>query len=80
MAHSIVAEHRTWAVATAVYFGMLVIVRLVLAFKSTPPGRGLRVFLLAAAFIGVVGLLQTAERGGRVVYEQGVGVIGAGLR
>jgi hypothetical protein len=27
-----------------------------------------------------VGLLQTAERGGRLVYEQGVGVIGAGLR
>lgn len=80
MAHSIVAAHRTWALATTFYFGVLVIVRFALAFKATPPGRGLRILLFAAAVAGVVGLQQTAERGGRLVYEQGVGVIGAGLR
>jgi uncharacterized membrane protein len=80
MAHSIVAAHRTWAFATTFYFGVLVLVRSALAFKNTPPGRGVRLLLLAAAVVGVVGLLQTAERGGRLVYEQGVGVIGAGLR
>jgi uncharacterized membrane protein len=80
MAHSIVAAHRTWALATTFYFVVLAIVRVALAFKSTPPGRGLRILLLAAAVVGVVGLQQTAERGGRLVYEQGVGVIGAGLR
>jgi hypothetical protein len=80
MAHSIVAAHRTWALATTFYFGVLVIVRLALTFTGVPPRRGFRVLLLAAAVIGVVGLQQTAERGGRLVYEQGVGVIGAGLR
>jgi uncharacterized membrane protein len=80
MAHSIVAAHRLWAFATTFYFGVLVMVRLALAFRRTPPGRGFRVFLLAAALIGVVGLQQTTERGARLVYEQGVGVIGAGLR
>ena len=80
MAHSIVVAHRTWAFATTFYFGVLVVVRLVLAFKGTPAGRGLRILLLAAAVVGVAGLQQTAERGGRLVYEHGVGVIGAGLR
>jgi uncharacterized membrane protein len=80
MAHSIVAAHRTWALATTFYFGVLAIVRVALAFRSTPSGRGLRILLLVAAVIGLMGLQQTAERGGRLVYEQGVGVIGAGLR
>lgn len=80
MAHSIVAAHRTWALATTFYFGGLVVVRLALAVKSTPPGRTLRILMLAAAVAGVAGLQQTAERGGRLVYEHGVGVIGAGLR
>jgi uncharacterized membrane protein len=80
MAHSIVAAHRTWALATTFYFGVLAIVRVAFAFTGTSPGRGLRICLLLAAAIGVVGLQQAAERGGRLVYEQGVGVIGAGLR
>ena len=80
MAHSIVAAHRTWALATTFYFAVLAIVRVALSFKGTPPGRGLRILLLVAAIIGVAGLQQTAERGGRLVYEHGVGVIGAGLR
>ena len=80
MAHSIVAAHRTWALATTFYFGVLVIVRFALTFTGAPVGRWLRVLLFVAAVAGVAGLLQTAERGGRLVYEQGVGVIGAGLR
>ena len=36
--------------------------------------------MLLAAIVGVAGLQQTAERGGRLVYEQGVGVIGSSLR
>jgi uncharacterized membrane protein len=80
MAHSIVGAHRTWALATTFYFAVLAIVRVALSFKGTPPGRGFRILLLVAAIIGVVGLQQTAERGGRLVYEHGVGVIGADLR
>ncbi len=80
MAHSIVAAHRTWALATTFYFGVLVVVRLALAFTGIRPGRTVRILMLAAALVGVAGVQQTAERGGRLVYEQGVGVIGAGLR
>jgi uncharacterized membrane protein len=77
MAHSIVEGHRTWALGTTFYFGVLVVVRLALGFRGTPPVRVVRILLLAAAFAGVAGLQQTAERGGRLVYEYGVGVIGA---
>ena len=56
------------------------VVRIPLTAKGTPAAHGLRVLLLAAAALGVAGLLQTAELSGRLVYEQGVGVIGAGLR
>jgi uncharacterized membrane protein len=79
MAHPIVQAHRTWAIATAIYFSVLTLIRVSVAFRA-PLARRYRVALLVAALVGVAGLQQTAERGGRLVYEQGVGVIGSGLR
>jgi uncharacterized membrane protein len=79
MAHPIVQAHRTWALATTSYFGVLALVRVVMAFRAPLAGR-YRVLLLLASIAGVIGLQQTAERGGRLVYEQGVGVIGSSLR
>lgn len=79
MAHPIVQAHRTWAIATTVYFSVLALIRIALAFRTSLPG-GYRVLLLVAALVGMAGLQQTAERGGRLVYEQGVGVIGSSLR
>lgn len=78
MAHPIVQAHRTWAIATTVYFSVLTLIRMGAAFRG-PLARRYRFVLLLAALVGVVGLQQTAERGGRLVYEQGVGVIGSNL-
>ena len=80
MAHPIVAAHRIWALSTTFYFCVLVIIRVGLGLRGAPRTRLHQALLLAAALIGVAGLQQTAERGGRLVYEQGVGVVGAGLR
>lgn len=79
MAHPIVQSHRTWAFVTTSYFGVLALVRVVTAFRA-PLARRYRFVLLLASMVGVVALQQTAERGGRLVYEQGVGVIGSSLR
>jgi uncharacterized membrane protein len=79
MAHPIVQAHRTWAIATTVYFSVLTVIRIATAFGA-PLARRYRFVLLLAALVGVVGLQQTAQRGGRLVYEQGVGVIGSSLR
>ncbi len=79
MAHPIVQAHRTWAIGTTIYFCVLTLVRLAVTFRA-PLSLRSRVALLVAAIIGVAGLQQTAERGGRLVYEQGVGVIGSTLR
>jgi uncharacterized membrane protein len=79
MAHPIVESHRTWALVTTFYFSILALVRLAVGLRGALSTR-YRVILLVAALLGVAGLQQTAERGGRLVYEQGVGVIGSGLR
>jgi uncharacterized membrane protein len=79
MAHPIVQAHRTWAIATTIYFSLLTVIRVGAAFRA-PLALHYRVAFLIAALVGVAGLQQTAERGGRLVYEQGVGVIGSSLR
>ena len=79
MAHPLVQAHRTWAIATTVYFSVLTLVRIATAFGA-PLAHRYRFVLLLVALVGVLGLQQTAERGGRLVYEQGVGVIGSSLR
>ena len=79
MAHPIVQAHRTWAIGTTIYFCVLTLIRLAVTFRA-PLTLPFRVALLIAALVGVAGLQHTAERGGRLVYEQGVGVIGSSLR
>jgi uncharacterized membrane protein len=78
MAYPVVAEHRMWALATTSYFSLVSIVRVGLHVRGVPIARLFRGLLMAAALIGVVALQQTAERGARLVYEYGVGVIGSG--
>jgi uncharacterized membrane protein len=77
MANPIVADHRAWALITVWYVGIVAVVRLSALFAGFPRARAHRVLLLTAALIGVLFLQQTAERGARLVYEQGVGVIAA---
>jgi uncharacterized membrane protein len=76
MAHPIVDDHRAWALYTAWYFGIVVTARVCARFAGLPRARSQRMLLLATSLIGVVLLQQTAERGARLVFEHGVGVIG----
>ena len=77
MAHPIVEDHRGWALLTAWYVAIVAVARLAALLAGFPRARAHRVLLLTAALIGVLFLQQTAERGARLVYEHGVGVIAA---
>ena len=75
MALPIVDDHRTWALATAWYVGVTTTVRVMVRVAGFPRSRGQRTVLLVAGLVGVLLLQQAAQRGARLVYEQGVGVI-----
>ena len=77
MAHPIVEDHRAWALLTVWYVGIVAAARLFALLAGFPRARIHRVLLLTAALIGVLFLQRTAERGARLVYEHGVGVIAA---
>jgi uncharacterized membrane protein len=81
MAHPFVSDHRSWALVTVWYFAVAASVRLAARRAGFPRARSHRLVLLTVGLIGVLFLQQTAERGARLVYEHGVGVIVApGLR
>jgi uncharacterized membrane protein len=81
MAHPIVADHRSWALVTTWYCAVAVAVRFAARRAVLRRARSLRALLLAVGLIGVLLLQQTAERGARLVYEFGTGVIaGPGAR
>jgi uncharacterized membrane protein len=77
MAHPIVEDHRAWALLTVWYVGIVAVARLAGLLAGFPRARAHRVLLLTAALIGALFLQQTAERGARLVYQHGVGVIAA---
>jgi uncharacterized membrane protein len=74
MAHPIVQEHWNWALATTISFAIVALVRLWARFRRPRPQRGIRTALVFAAFVALVCLFETGERGARLVYERGVGV------
>jgi len=74
MAQAVIGEHWNWALRTVWFFALVTAARLVFL---RPPGRG-RGHAFVAAFVlaGLVGfslLIETSDRGGRLVYEYGVG-------
>jgi uncharacterized membrane protein len=75
MAEPVLKEHWDWALRTVWFFTIVTVVRLVLL---RPARREPAVALVAAlALVGLVGLgllLETGDRGGRLVYQQGVGI------
>ena len=77
MAHPLVESHRSLALVTTGYLAGAALIRMAVLRTSASRARSRRVLLLAAGIIGVLLLQQTAERGARLVYEQGVGVIAA---
>jgi hypothetical protein len=74
MAQPIVMQHWNWALATTSYFGAIALVRLALTRRRTLPASA-RASAAAAGLVGLWLLVNTADRGARLVYEQGVGVM-----
>jgi uncharacterized membrane protein len=75
MAHAAVKDHWDWAFRTVWFFGTLTVVRLVLLWRArADPPRALIAALTLAGLVGLVLLGETGDRGGRLVYEYGVGV------
>jgi uncharacterized membrane protein len=74
MAEPVLKEHWDWAWRTVWFFQVVTVVRLVLL---RPARREPTTALVAAlALVGLVGLgllFETGDRGGRLVYQHGVG-------
>ena len=74
MAQAIVARHWDWALWCVWYFGFLTAGRVGLQLAAGVPRRTSTVALAVAGLAGLVLLTNTAELGGRLVYQHGVGV------
>ena len=74
MAYPVLTQHRQWALATMVLCVGIAALRLLLL--SGRQRRGRRLTLLAIGLVSIVLVQQTAERGARLVYEYGTGIIG----
>ena len=75
MAHGLVDEHHNWALATMISFVVLATLRPVGRLVGLADTRTTRLVFLALGLAVLVLVQQTAERGARLVYEQGVGVV-----
>jgi uncharacterized membrane protein len=75
MAQPIVVDHWNWAIATTIYFAALATIRLALTPVRRPLPFWLRTATVGVALAGMFLLFQTGERGARLVYEYGVGVM-----
>ncbi|MBF8299804.1 MAG: hypothetical protein HW394_174, partial [Acidobacteria bacterium] len=76
-AYITVQEHQRWALSTTAYFGLFTAARIGARRRARRAGRAGALLCLAGGAFGVFLLQQTAERGARLVYEHGVGVIAA---
>ena len=75
MAHGLVDEHGQWALATMISFVVLATLRPVGRLVGLADTRTTRLVFLVLGLAVLVLVQQTAERGARLVYEQGVGVV-----
>ena len=75
MAHGLVDEHGSWALATTISFVVLATLRPVGRLMGLADNRATRLLFLSLGLVVLVLVQQTAERGARLVYEQGVGVV-----
>ena len=80
MAHAVVTRHWDSAVWCVSYFGFLAAGRVGLRFAGLVPRRTIAATLAVAGLAGLLLLTNTAELGGRLVYEHGVGVAAPGAR
>jgi uncharacterized membrane protein len=75
MAHLAVKEHWDWAFRALWFFTILTAVRLLLLWRvRADPRPALIALLTLAGLLGTVLVGETGDRGGRLVYQHGVGV------
>jgi uncharacterized membrane protein len=75
MAHAAVKEHWDWALRTVWFFGILTMLRLAVLRLRPEPRPALIALLALLGLLGVVMLVETGDRGGRLVYQHGVGIV-----
>ena len=74
MAQAVVREHWDWAFRTVWFFSIETVVRLVLLRPSRrDPGPATIAALALAGLVGIGLLIETGDRGGRLVFQHGVG-------
>ena len=73
--HGLVDEHGNWALATTISFVVLATLRPLGWLVGLADTRTTRLLFLSLGVALLVLVQQTAERGARLVYEQGVGVV-----
>jgi len=76
MAYPVLTEHRQWALVTMTYCIGIAALRLLVLRGDGGRSRRRRTALLAIGLVSVVLIQQTAERGARLVYQYGTGIIG----
>ena len=76
MAYPVLTAHRQWALVTMTYCIVVAALRLILLRGNSARSRRRRVMLLGIGLVSVVLIQQTAERGARLVYEFGTGIVG----
>ena len=76
MAYPVLKAHRQWALVTMAYCIVVAALRLALLRGVGGRSRRRRVALLGIGLVSVFLIQQTAERGARLVYEFGTGIIG----
>ena len=74
LAHPLVGAHWTWALWATSYLGTVSAARLALDLSGRLAVRRRWLPVAAACAVGLLLIVQTAERGGRLVYQYGVGV------
>ncbi len=79
LAFTAVSEHADWGLYTLIFLSLYMVIRLFLIKKpfGTSNAGSLLFFILGA--VGFFFVFQTAERGGRLVFEFGMGVSSAAL-
>ena len=80
MAQAIVARHWDRALWCVWYFGLLTAGRVGLRLAAGTPRRTSALLLAVAGLTGLMLLTNTAELGGQLVYQYGVGVAAPVLR
>jgi uncharacterized membrane protein len=76
MAYPVLAQHRLWALITMSYCIVVAVLRLVVLRGDAARSRQRRIALLGIGLVSVFLIQQTAERGARLVYDFGTGIIG----